>query len=143
MLRVLPPSKKNPCNLVCCKTCSNVVGKTRNIAIQLIFQQSRQTSCAFYCTVRRDSVGSSLKQSYNAISYRTDPVPRTILRGLLAKMRAKVRQFTGHLLTVNRLGPLQARGLVFNDYPFFIYQELKVNDEFKRTVCAKRHRCFA
>lgn len=30
----------------------------------------------------RDSVGSSLKQSYNAISYRTDPVLRTILSGL-------------------------------------------------------------
>ena len=102
MFRVLRPSKKNPCSLVCCKTCSNVVGNTRNIAIQLVWQQSRQTSCTFYCTARRDSVGSSLKQSYNAISYRTDPVLRTILSGRKAKIRAKVRQFTGHLLTVNR-----------------------------------------
>lgn len=82
ILRVLPPSKKNPCGLVCCKTCSNVVGNKRNIAIQLVWQQSRQTSCTFYCAARRDSVGSSLKQSYNAISYRTDPVLRTILSGL-------------------------------------------------------------
>ena len=38
-LRVLPPAKKNPCNVICCKTGSNVGGKTRNIAIPLVLQQ--------------------------------------------------------------------------------------------------------
>ena len=31
--------EKNPCNAICCKTGSNVGGKSRNIAIQLVLQQ--------------------------------------------------------------------------------------------------------
>ena len=50
MLRVLPPTygKKNPCNLICCKTGSKVVGKTRNITIQLVLQQYCKTSYGIF-----------------------------------------------------------------------------------------------
>ena len=34
--------------IICCKTGSNVGGKTRNIAIQLVLQQCCKTSCTFF-----------------------------------------------------------------------------------------------
>ena len=40
--------EKNPCDLICCKTGSNEGGKTRNIAIQLVWQQCCKTSCKFF-----------------------------------------------------------------------------------------------
>ena len=54
-----------------------------------------------------------------------------------------VRQFTGHLLTVNRLGPLQARGLVFNDYSFlYIYiKNLKLTMSLKERCARLACRC--
>ena len=44
---MLPPTKKRPCNLICCQTDSNVGGKTRNIAL-LVLQQCCKTSWTFY-----------------------------------------------------------------------------------------------
>ena len=54
-----------------------------------------------------------------------------------------VRQFTGHLLTVNRLDPLQARGLVFNDYSFlYIYiKNLKLTMSLKERCARLACRC--
>ena len=40
--------EKKPCNLLCCKTGSNVAGKTCNIAIQLVLQQCCKKSCTFF-----------------------------------------------------------------------------------------------
>ena len=45
---------KKPCNLICCKTGSNVSGQTRNIAIELVLQQCCKTSCT--CFVARLTV---------------------------------------------------------------------------------------
>ena len=39
---------KNSCNLISCKTCSNVGGKTHNIAIQFVLKQCHKTSCTFF-----------------------------------------------------------------------------------------------
>ena len=38
-LRFLTPAIKGPCNVICCKTGSNVGGKTRNIFFELVLQQ--------------------------------------------------------------------------------------------------------
>ena len=40
--------ENKPCNLISCKTGSNMGGKTRNIAIQLGLQQCCKTSCTFF-----------------------------------------------------------------------------------------------
>ena len=48
MLRVLPPTKKKTLQpYICFKTGSNIGGKTRNIAIQLVLKQCFKTSCTF------------------------------------------------------------------------------------------------
>ena len=44
--------ENKPCNLICCKTGSNVGGRTRNIAIQLVLQwHAVKTSCTFLLPV--------------------------------------------------------------------------------------------
>ena len=40
--------ENKPCNLISCKTGSNMGGKTHNIAIQLGLQQCCKTSCTFF-----------------------------------------------------------------------------------------------
>ena len=40
--------RKKTCNLLCCKTNSNVGGEMRNIAIQLAVQQCCKTGCTFF-----------------------------------------------------------------------------------------------
>ena len=48
LLSCLLPTFKLVNNLICCKTGLNVVGKTRNIAIQLVLQQCCKTSGMFF-----------------------------------------------------------------------------------------------
>ena len=40
--------ENKPCNLISCKTGSNIGGKTRNITIQLGLKQCCKTSCTFF-----------------------------------------------------------------------------------------------
>ena len=48
MLRVLPPTYQPVLQQVRLQGFFSVGNKTRNIAIQLVLQQSRQTSCKFF-----------------------------------------------------------------------------------------------
>jgi len=60
MLRVLPPTKKR-CSFICCKTGSNLGGKTCNISIQPVLQQYCKKSSTFF--VSRFSSFSSVKST--------------------------------------------------------------------------------